>query len=686
MSVPECIKQIVSQKTYIVGFTVYNSNYGTALLIAAGIKEAAPQTVIVFGGPTPTVRARTILERNHFVDICVRNEGEETFFEFVTLLEGESFEIKKAAGALEGIRGISFRLGDRVVETPPRNTFSMSRDIPDYLDKYPSPYLSGIIDDPSMGLLTARGCNQNCVYCNCSAMTRRTIVTHSVDRVIEEVAYISKNLEIESPLEIFDDAFTLIPGRAMEICRRLIENKNHVPLACATRCDMLTEDMIKMMREAGFVSLNFSLESGVPRVLRAIGKVQPPYTTTDPNYEKEKFFIEKFKTMAAAAKRAGIEVVSSSIIIGLPSETGADARQTIHLIDSLIREGTLDCYSHNTLKIFPGTPIFETYEKSGLKLVDYGDGIYFKTIHAFDTFQIPVAPHSVGEKSGKANDEVNRSFLALSPLEQENENCIRVVILMDDQVRQELIAWLQKYMAVNGDLIQVYSTMEKALEYHADNERRLITGLSPTAHHSEYYICESDIGLFRLKPFRFHTVGQGCGTEIDFIRTGEVFDCNGGINRDFFFQSIAIDKEREDILSLHRFLESLCDREDALGFLMDAPLYPYFSSLCRWEKNTPNCRSLNTAWIDSSGHTRTCRHGEPVGKVGMSLPDIKQNMKLMVEIMESCRGCPVCQVREQCARCLFPGPIPEPEFCSLRKNTKSHEASALLRTFDALKV
>ncbi len=142
----------MERKPSVVGLTVYVTNYEASVLLAKAIKRVAPHVIVVFGRPTPSVQATNILQNIEEVD----------------------------------------------------------RHIKDYLDKFPSPYLSGILPvTNNAGVLTARGCNQNCTYCNCAVLSSRSILTHSVDRVIDELEYISQaGMPPNEEIQIFDDAFT----------------------------------------------------------------------------------------------------------------------------------------------------------------------------------------------------------------------------------------------------------------------------------------------------------------------------------------------------------------------------------------------------------------------------------------------------------------------------------------------
>ena len=163
----------------------------------------------------------------------------------------------------------------------------------------------------------------------------KKILTHSTNRVIEELDYISNHKNDRNPISIFDDAFTIIPGRAKAICTKLLENKIRLPLSCITRCDTVTEEILDLMKEAGFVSIGFSLESAVPRILRIIGKVHLPEDVPSGSLEKEIRFIDKLKTMSSYAKKIGMSPVFVSIMLGLPDETIEEAQRTMDVVSKL---------------------------------------------------------------------------------------------------------------------------------------------------------------------------------------------------------------------------------------------------------------------------------------------------------------------------------------------------------------
>jgi len=328
----QCLKGIADFKPRLVGFTVFNENFQQTALISRELKKQLPGLPIVWGGPTPSTHSDYILEHYPYVDICVRREGEETMLDLTRAHENKNYRLANLD--LTTIDGISFRQEGKVVENPDCNVLMKHRRIKNYLDKYPSPYLEGVIPLPELaqtGMLSTRGCNQFCVYCNGSYLYNNRIYTHSVDRVLAEMEFFMKNRVDDSPLYMMDDNFTAMTTRAKTICKRMLDNKIQIPWLCVTRCDCLDEELLDLMKATGLNSIKFSLESAVPRVLRVIGKVNRPQDNPTGNLEKEHNYIDQLKKMTDYAKKIGIESVIVHAMGGLPGETPEEMQQTIDI-------------------------------------------------------------------------------------------------------------------------------------------------------------------------------------------------------------------------------------------------------------------------------------------------------------------------------------------------------------------
>jgi hypothetical protein len=114
-------------------------------------------------------------------------------------------------------------------------------------------------------------------------------------------------------------------------------------------------------------------------------------------------------------------------------------------------------------------------------------------------------------------------------------------------------------------------------------------------------------------------------------------------------------------------------------------IYPYMSSLCRWEKRMTNCKTLETVIVDDQDNIKTCWNGNSIGKVGMPPPEIMENLKMRHQETRDKRNCLHCPKNPVCAQCIFPCPLSEEEYCRLKRNFHTEEAAELMRMSDMFK-
>lgn len=675
-SLPRCVEEILSHRPRVVGISVMDDNYARSLLIANALKQANPALILVLGGPTPTVSFRYILENSPSIDVCVRGEGEEVFFQLLQALSEADFRMAKAD--LTGIPGISYRIGEALPVNEEAHILLKNKENAHYLDSYPSPYLTGCLpatEAEHSGIVTARGCNQSCVYCNCSILYKRHVFTHSIDRVLEELAFVGRMSPTKSA-NIFDDAFTLYPRRAENICRGLIENGIKLRLTCLTRCDYLTEDLLDLMKEAGFQTVSFSLESAVPRLLRVIGKNHPPEDVPSDNLDKEIQFIGNVKTMAAYAKKIGMNVFVS-IILGLPTETHAESAETVRYL----RELTFDQYNHNFLRILEGTPLSFDYEKYGYKLERVSKNqIRPRTIRPLDLSDMGRAENSMQENNFRRNEMEQFQILGVLTKRSETGLFFHHVILQSDTLDEKVVRWMQGNLALGGTILQIFSGPENFREKQDASLRMLLDHGSPSTKLVCYYrdgkenggaeiwsrgknfFCEETPIAVMGNKYALERYDAGCGSD------GHV---------------LALDREREDALYLGHFLQRFDNADSCFNHLMGSRPYPLFTGLCKWLSRDANCRKLETALIDEEGRIRLCWKGSPVGVLSDSAKDILRTLEMLRNAVMKERGCARCRVEETCIQCCFPDPLPAEEYCRFLKSHDVWEQAETFKTYYA---
>lgn len=442
------------ERPRIVGLTVYETNLGVSGTIARAVREILPEAVLAVGGPNATFSPEETLDLLP-ADLCLRGAGEGTIVAIARAILGASRPRQRLGELVATIPNLVVRTGEGMLRTRRGDLSSFPGEYFRSLDDVPSPYQEGIIETADVGILTARGCNQHCTYCSFAAISGHRVHYHSVERVLEDLAAFKALFQRvqrrRGPVSIFDDAFTLAPQRARAICEGIIARGLQLPFDCLTRADHVDTDLLRLMKRAGFVNVSLGLESAVPRVLRAIGKVREPETADDPGLEAERAFLEKFRRAVADAKALGLSP-SVSVIGGLPGETAEDFRETLAFVESL----GVASYAHNVLSVIPGTPLHRDRLRHGLDAGRDPVSREWRTSHAYDVGSIPPLKNSLGHP--QCRQEANEIADALCGRDRPvraAEDAPWAAVIHADEPHEGAASWLARILAVQGVVVAV---------------------------------------------------------------------------------------------------------------------------------------------------------------------------------------------------------------------------------------
>jgi len=126
---------------------------------------------------------------------------------------------------------------------------------------------------------------------------------------------------------------------------------------CCGRVNIVNEEVLTKMKEAGCITVYYGIESGSQEIL---------------DYINKGITLEQAKNAIEITKKAGIRT-SAYFMLGFPSETEADVRKTIEFNKRL----PLD--EHDTFSIltpFPGTELYKITKEEGLLLNEDWDTYY----------------------------------------------------------------------------------------------------------------------------------------------------------------------------------------------------------------------------------------------------------------------------------------------------------------------
>ncbi len=326
----------------ILGFSILNSSAGEALKIAEQAKLENPNLTIVFGNYHATFNADRILNRYPFVDVIVRGEGEYTCLELAKCLEKD--------GDLREVEGITFRKNGKVVSSPDR---PLIKDV----DALPFPdrnlmqaeysstiYGVKVATKKFSTIVSSRGCPFRCIFCGCRKFARGIWRPRSVDNIVAELEFLQSQ-GYEQFLFV-DDNFTLNQKRVAKFCQKLIKEGLDIEWFCDSRVDNCHYDVFRQMVKAGCKILYFGVESANQRIL---------------DYYRKGITPDDSRSAIQKARKAGIDVIVGSFILGAPDETKKEIENTLQFAHEL----DIDVPQLNILGAFTGTDLWSDLVAKG---------------------------------------------------------------------------------------------------------------------------------------------------------------------------------------------------------------------------------------------------------------------------------------------------------------------------------
>jgi len=342
LSSQHVIQWIKKENPDILGFSVLLPSFHEALNIAKQAKTENPDVIIVFGNYHATFNAERIIKKYPFVDIVVRGEGEHTSLELVKCLE--------KGRNLKNVAGITFRNHGKAVSTAEglllRDLDSLPIPNRNLIDARYSSDIFGIkvATKKFTSIVSSRGCPFGCSFCACTMFARRLWRPRSVENILSELNLLQS--EGYKQFLFVDDNFTLNPKRVVKLCRKIRKEKMDIEWFCDSRVDNCSYDMLREMVKAGCKLLYFGVESANQRIL---------------DYYKKGITPEQSRRAVQKARKAGIDVIVGSFIVGAPDETPGEIENTLRFAHEL----DIDVPQLNVLGAFPGTAIWNELVAKG---------------------------------------------------------------------------------------------------------------------------------------------------------------------------------------------------------------------------------------------------------------------------------------------------------------------------------
>jgi radical SAM superfamily enzyme YgiQ (UPF0313 family) len=264
-------------------------------------------------------------------------------FDCVLIGEVETTLLELAQGVpLNDIRGLAYEgsLGPR---------YNSPRELRSDLDTLPLPAWDLVaIDDYrkawtgahqyfSLNMVSSRGCPYRCNWC-AKPIYGHNYQVRSPQSIASEMLYLKTNLRADR-IWFADDIFALSPKWTYAFADAVGQLGAQIPFKMQSRCDLMTRDTVRALRNAGCAEVWMGAESGSQRVLDAMTKG---------------IRVEQIYKARENLRRHGIRACFF-LQFGYPGETWVEIEKTIRMV----RETAPDDIGVSISYPLPGTKFYE---------------------------------------------------------------------------------------------------------------------------------------------------------------------------------------------------------------------------------------------------------------------------------------------------------------------------------------
>jgi radical SAM superfamily enzyme YgiQ (UPF0313 family) len=256
------------EKFDLVGIGVVAGYYQFKKLLALSkaVNRSKNRPIFVLGGHGPSPDPEYFLKKTQ-ADVIVLGEGEDSIIELTRAI-AEKRDYRQ-------ITGIAVRSGDEIFINARRPLIQEIDEIPfpaydlfpmEYYRLFRSPDSTG--RDFGLPVLSGRGCKFRCNFCY---RMDKGFRPRSPDAIIAEIRFLIEKYRV-TRISFMDELLMSSRSRIEEICRALIKAKLNIKWGCSGRLNYAAPDILRLMKKAGCVMINYGIESIDDQALKNMHK------------------------------------------------------------------------------------------------------------------------------------------------------------------------------------------------------------------------------------------------------------------------------------------------------------------------------------------------------------------------------------------------------------------------------
>ncbi len=198
----------------------------------------------------------------------------------------------------------------------------------------------------TVGIQTARGCPNRCIYCTYPQLEGVTRRARPPESVVDEIAMMNHNFGIRN-FFVVDSLFNADTSHMVRILEKLVERKLSIQFSCYLQPKTTDPEIFRLLKRAGCIAVDFGTDSGSDAVLASLKK---PFSKDD---------IEK---ASRACREAGVDFCHS-LIFGGPEETHETILETVNFMEEISPRAIV---AMTGIRIYPGTELARRALKEGV--------------------------------------------------------------------------------------------------------------------------------------------------------------------------------------------------------------------------------------------------------------------------------------------------------------------------------
>lgn len=240
--------------------------YRKLLKISEAINRSKNRPFFVIGGHGPSPEPEYFLKKTQ-ADAVVIGEGEVTILELLSALKNKL--------DMSDVDGIAFLKDGRFIQTKKKDLIQNIDKIPfPAWDMFPMDHYALLREaniknrERCMIVISGRGCTFKCNFCYRMMDGYRP---RSLESILEEIGILQKDYAI-SYIDFQDELLMSSIKRTVELCEGFIRSKLGFRWFCNGRLNYATPEILRLMKKAGCVFINYGIESMDEKALRVMNK------------------------------------------------------------------------------------------------------------------------------------------------------------------------------------------------------------------------------------------------------------------------------------------------------------------------------------------------------------------------------------------------------------------------------